>query len=932
MSAKIFFLPTLAPSFWPDAKTPAVQALIFWTEKAIEKELELLFPNQLKLETDSKYTHYFVRSFNNGVANPLGQSLSMLFDIPEEDIAVDQILLLENNKMDDAVYERMQRLWREPAIETLKIKPVSQWRNERSQKPRLQLRKDPSLEPMLPGDGDLEWTSDEETVLLDKAKSMGRPWTRSELELIAQTWSEHCKHKLFAAKIAARDTLNPLTNSLFKTHLRAPAMELAKKDSQRFLSLFDDNAGVISIEKPDGQSTEWGVAMKMETHNSPSAISPYGGSSTGVVGVHRDILGTGLGAMPVANWDVLCFEEPGHRKLRPKGALDPEVLRLGVVKGIEDGGNQSGIPTVQGSVVFHPNYAVKPLVYAGCLGILPKKFVQKDPAAGDRLYCMGGAVGLDGLRGAVMSSRDIRKEDFIGSMVQVANAFVQRRMTDFLLEARDKNLISCVTDNGAGGLASSVGEMARSTNGALIDLTHLRLKYQGLHGWERLLSESQERMTVATHDPDQFEALAARWGIPFDVFGELNDSGRLEVIFEEKKIVDIELDFLHEACPQLQLETEWTLEEERNHWDVEWPDQNASVEIWKSYPKMLASPHLCSREGVVRRFDHEVQGRTLRQPFAGRTQHSPQDGSLLEIYEAEAFITLSHGLAPWRKDIHENVLYSFDEALRSTLLAGGRLSSAALLDNFCWPDPLKHPRHLWRLVRSCEMLSTLCRDWEMAFISGKDSMKNNSKDFDIPPTLVISMVSSACAPENIPAGFFLRANDLVYSLPMIGASMLDSAWERITDQRASSRRDNLFKGLSAQEIARETENYSGLLKERYLKVQKAVSEGLWRSAKDISEGGLLHAIFEMSLGRELGVLFENPQPDPYQLLSEGLGGFVFAIDPHVKTEVEKLFPEAQRVGVVHKIPELVWRPGDESFDVLKLKDIYLKASQEGFWG
>jgi phosphoribosylformylglycinamidine synthase len=290
----------------------------------------------------------------------------------------------------------------------------------------------------------------------------------------------------------------------------------------------------------------------METHNSPSAISPYGGASTGVVGVHRDILGTGLGAMPIANWDVLCFEEPGHRKLRPKGALDPEVVRLGVVKGVEDGGNQSGIPTVQGSVVFHPSYAVKPLVFAGCLGILPKDFVEKKAQVGDTLYCVGGAVGLDGLRGAVMSSRDIRKEDFVGSMVQVANAFVQRRMTDFLLEARDKNLLSCVTDNGAGGLASSVGEMARFTNGASIDLSHLRLKYQGLHGWERLVSESQERMTVATSQTQEFEELAKKWAIPLDKIGTLNESARFEVQFQSHKIVDIDLSFLHEACPQLQ--------------------------------------------------------------------------------------------------------------------------------------------------------------------------------------------------------------------------------------------------------------------------------------------------------------------------------------------------------------------------------------------
>ena len=317
----------------------------------------------------------------------------------------------------------------------------------------------------------------------------------------------------------------------------------------------------------------------METHNSPSAISPYGGASTGLVGVHRDILGTGLGAKPIANWNVLCFENEDNQLPRPLQALSPEIIRKGVLRGIQDGGNQSGIPTVQGSVVFHPAYSAKPLVFAGALGILPTERVNKAPKAGDKIFVIGGATGADGLRGAVMSSRDIRAEDFSGSIVQVANAYVQRCLTDFLLEARDMNLLTAVTDNGAGGLASSVGEMAQLTGGASIDLSNLRLKNKKLLAWERLLSESQERMTLATDQPEALARLLHEWNIDFDQIGELNSSQYLNVIFDGRPLVKIRLDFLHKGCPQLKLTSDWDYSREKKSF--------TSVHFQKSRPGLL---------------------------------------------------------------------------------------------------------------------------------------------------------------------------------------------------------------------------------------------------------------------------------------------------------------------------------------------------------
>lgn len=933
MSAQFYFLPGHLPAFWPDLETKAYQAIVIWDSPDQSTFFNQVFANDLVSENVIREGQSLVvRSFNAGAANPLAQSLAMLLKLPEDCIRVDQLLVLGDKKVDDVIYQKLTYLWREPAIEEVRLQKAANWFEGYANKLKAPEREDPSWEDCRPGEFGLEFLDAEKKVLQDKVKEMGHEWTRAELELIAQTWSEHCKHKIFNAKIEFSVEETPTIDSLFKTFIRNPALAIRDKKPERYLSLFHDNAGVFALDDVKGGSTDWALCVKMETHNSPSAISPYGGASTGIVGVHRDILGTGLGAMPVFNWDVLCFEDPSSRHQRPPKALHPDVIRLGVIKGIEDGGNQSGIPTVQGSVVFDAAYAVKPLVYAGSAGLMPKKYVDKKPSPGLVLFSVGGAVGADGLRGAVMSSRDIRSEDFVGSMVQVANAFVQRRVTDFLMQARDRDLIQSMTDNGAGGFASSIGEMATSTGGASIDLSNIRCKFAGLHGWERLLSESQERMSVATNRVDEFLALAKEWEVPLDRLGELNDSGRFKVTYGEQVLVDLDLDFLHDGCPQIELSTSWTYEKELKTQTDDSYEESRIPQLMEDFPEMLSSVVLCSREGVARRFDHEVQGRTFRQPFAGRTQHSAQDGSLISIYEANATAVLTHGLAPWRQDILENMLHSWDEAIRQAVIAGVRLETAAVLDNFCWPDPIGHDRRLWQLAHSCEILGKLSELYSLPFISGKDSMKNNSKDFAIPPTVVISLSGCGVAPELVSAGFFLRPNDVVFELSPLAASMRDSAWERTFKVNSKSMRRPVFKNYSAKGVEDELLELTVQLRERYRRMEEAVSKGLIRSSKDISEGGAITSIFEMCLGRELGVLFESTKPDPYHLLSEGLGGFILGVDPHLVEEIERLFPEIKRLGVVHKLPQLVWRPGDEFFEVEDLKAKYLQRGEAGFWG
>jgi|GEM_PF-1082036 len=917
------------------------------SEKGLE-ELASLFPKARRLADFAPKGWIIARQHHEALVHPMEQSLASFLKSPTSCLRLESWIVCPEESAAQKLKSPLEMLWREPAIETIWVGEVDTWKSERLVPRALTRPRDPSFDAVEnPEDIGLEFSLEEMAAIRAEEKNLGRRLNRAEWELVAQTWSEHCKHKIFAADIRSRDASAPLTQGLFKTHLRAPALKLQKERPSTYLSLFHDNSGVLGLRTVHNTDSPWAFCIKMETHNSPSAISPYGGASTGLVGVHRDILGTGLGAKPFASWDVLCFEDPDSdpKRARPSKALPPDVIRKGVLKGIEDGGNQSGIPTVQGSVVFEPSYAAKPLVFAGTLGVLKREHVNKKAQVGDVLFCVGGAVGPDGLRGAVMSSRDLRADDFSGSAVQVAQPFVQRCLTEFLIEARDLNLISTVTDNGAGGLASSVGEMAQSTGGALIDLSRLRTKFEGLHGWERLLSESQERMTIGTRDPESLKRLADDWGVEWDELGSLTSSGRFEVTLDEQKLVSLSLEFLHDSCPRMQLETSWTWREEYELLNACPPE---SVKDWMAsekvsaetlFTRMLRSTYLSSREGVVRRFDHEVQGRTRKLPFGGLSEESPQDGSLLEITEdasRETFVALGHGLAPWRKDIHDNVVHSLSESVSQALLGGLKLEEAGFLDNFSWPDPLPNPKRpqseriLWKLLRSCEILGAATESWKIPFVSGKDSMKNNSEGFDILETLVLSVASTSFSPLAVPHGFFTRPNDVVFYIPGLRSSLRDSVLERFTGKTFAKER-SLLRGDTALDLDHDLVNLLAQLKSRYDMIGEALRLGLVRSAKDISEGGLLTALFEMCLGRKIGVQLEAETCDIETFLAEGLGGFVLTCDVHRIEDLEKVVPGLKRLGVVMKPFMMRWGR-DKEWDLDILRHAYRDRSTQGFWG
>lgn len=866
-----------------------------------------------------------VRHQNLGVMHPKASSLAKVLAARIEDFEVDQVILAPSgNALSPQFLQELEWSWKEPSIESIKKTTADEYIAWRNSAVRLQPRYDDSWDASTAAALDLPFTDEEVRVLVAKEVAQGRRWTRAEWELFAQTWSEHCKHKIFNAtiNISGREVA-----SIFKTCIRAPSLEVAAERDD-CLSMFHDNAGVVLLRDYDGQPTDWAVCAKMETHNSPSAISPFGGAATGIVGVHRDILGTGLGAKPIANWNVLCFEPDGHAQARPENALPPRVIRAGVLRGIEVGGNHSGIPTVQGSVHFDPSFAVKPYVFAGALGLLKKNQVSKNAAVGNRLYCIGGATGVDGVRGAVMSSRSIEAGDFVGSAVQVANPFVQRSLTDFLIRARDLGLIDSITDNGAGGLASSVGEMALSTGGANIDLSNLRLKVQEIPAWIRLLSESQERMTVATSKPAEFEALANRLQVEWDALGELNDSGNFEVWVQGKKLVDVSLDFLHEACPVLALTGQWTRQQEIPailQAQKVVAQKAGALEHQRILEALFGSDELCSREGIVRRFDHEVQGRTLRVPYAGPRQASPSQGSLVEIPEAggAAAVVLAHAAYPEHSDVTRSTELAFFETVGKAIGSGAQWGTLAALDNYAWPDPTHDDRSLAQLLSSAETLAKLSRAFRIPFVSGKDSMKNNSATFRTKPAVLISMVASSVRPELVPSHFLQRPNDIIAVLPPFAATLIDSAYARhVGLGQLPSELD--YRYATLEETTLEA------IQTRYRALAAVIARGNVRSLRTVGRGGVLGSLVKMSFGTDLGQMLHLDLQDAGRAYGEGYAGFVMTIDPHQVGELQRAFADLQRIGVVCADRQICFTT-EASVDLCAVECAYQSKSEKGLW-
>ena len=686
----------------------------------------------------------------------------------------------------------------------------------------------------------------------ERAKvGLGADPTDVELECLAQTWSEHCKHKIFSGTVQYEDECGNRQEikSLFKTFIQQTTKDVRKKlgDRDFCLSVFKDNAGVIRF------NDAWSLVFKVETHNSPSALDPYGGALTGIVGVNRDPFGTGIGARLIFNTDVFCFADPFTTKPLPSRLLHPRRIYEGVVEGVEHGGNKSGIPTVNGSLVFDERFCGKPLVFCGTAGIMPaeingKPSHEKSIIPGDIIVMTGGRIGKDGIHGATFSSEELNENSPV-TAVQIGDPITQKRMFDFLIRARDKGLYRFITDNGAGGLSSSIGEMCGEVGGCRMDLAQAPLKYPGLNPWEILISEAQERMSLAIPPEKlhEFMVMAKRFGVEASVLGEFTDSGYFHILYHDRTVAWLPMAFMHEGLPPMQLTAKWTP-----------PKQvEVAVEIKDDYTgdlkSLLGSLNICSKEAVVRRYDHEVQGGSVVKPFTGAANDGPSDAAVVRpILDSFEGVVVAHGICPRYSDIdtYHMTANAIDEALRNYVAVGGSLDLVAGLDNFCWCDPVLSektpdgPYKMAQLVRSNQALYDVCLAYNLPLISGKDSMKNDFYDgsvkISIPPTLLFSVIGKIEDARKAVTMDVKRPGDIVYLLGKTGNELGGSEYFAM--------RGGIGNRVPVVDTAKAYQ--------RYQAYHQAVTAGTAASCHDLSDGGLAVAAAESAFAGGYGLALE----------------------------------------------------------------------------
>lgn len=728
--------------------------------------------------------------------------------------------------------------------------------------------------------------------------------TDAEFETIAQTWSEHCVHKTFKAKITIdKSALNEeqaahypdfCVNSVIKTYIKKATDEI---NAPWVLSAFTDNAGIIQFDDT------YEISFKAETHNHPSAIEPFGGANTGVGGVIRDIMG--VSARPFAVTDVLCFGLPDMAPEKiPDGTLHPKRIIAGVVEGVKDYGNKMGIPTVNGAVHYNEAYASNPLVYCGCAGIAPYGTHRTNPAKGDRIISLGGKTGRDGLRGATFSSMvmDANTGNTAGSSVQIGEPIIQKKVLEVLIAARDKGLYTAITDCGAGGYSSAIGEMA-AVLGCDVDLQTVPVKYAGLAPWEIWLSEAQERMVIACPEKNVYELKKLCDGNDVELtdLGSFTGDGVLTVRYGDKKIIELDCGFLHSGPPQRVLQAA--------------PSENAAGITYPQYKKpdfdkaldaVLHHHAVRSKEDIVRRYDHEVQGGTILRPYEGQFGNIPQDAAVVKPMETEGkkAVSLSNGLNP-RYGLcspYGAAACAIDEAVRNAVAAGADPSKIAILDNFCLGDP-NRPETMWALIemaRSCYENALL---FGTPFISGKDSFNNEyvtqeGVRVSIPPSLLISAIGIVPDIGKIPGTGFKEAGSDVYLAGKPEFGFGGSVFAELFGLPSELPED---KAAAVPPVKKESPTL-------YKKMHKAILQGSVAACHDLSEGGLSVTLHEMSLGG-IGVKLDKDLdailgvPRVAALFGETTGCFAVEVPQNKRSEFEKALEGSAvyRIGTTCKI-------------------------------
>jgi phosphoribosylformylglycinamidine synthase II len=675
---------------------------------------------------------------------------------------------------------------------------------------------------------------------------LGREPTDIELETLAQTWSEHCSHKTLAGRIAYRDENGERQfENMLKETIFAATTQLRKSwgDDDWCVSVFRDNAGIVRFVD------DYNICFKVETHNHPSALEPYGGANTGVGGVIRDTIGTGMGAKPICNTDVFCFAPPDTPSDQlPQGVLNPKQVMRGVVSGVRDYGNRMGIPTVNGAVYFDPRYLGNPLVYCGNVGLIPADKSFKKVQPDDLIVSVGGRTGRDGIHGATFSSAELthESESLSGGAVQIGNAVEEKKVLDVILAARDRGLYSAITDCGAGGFSSAVGEMGEEI-GAEVWLDRAPVKYAGLSYSEIWISEAQERMVLSVPKKhwDELHALCEAEGVEATVIGKFAPTGRLVLKYGENVVGDLAMNLLHNGRPPVIRSASYMPKAEKPLELVKHPNFTDDL------CRILGSYNVASKEWIIRQYDHEVQGGSVVKPLVGVECDGPSDAAIVRpVLNSRRGVVISCGMNPryGEFDTYDMAASAIDEAMRNCVAVGADPSRIALLDNFCWGDCEKSET-LGSLVRAALACHDLSLALEAPFISGKDSLNNEFSYIDetgakqtiaIPPSLLISAMGQIDDVARAVTMDLKRPDSLIY---LIGD----------TKDELGGSHFAMIHGMAGGKVPTVD---PVVTKQTFASLHSTIKSGLVRSCHDLSEGGLAVAIAEMCFAGGIGAEIE----------------------------------------------------------------------------
>ncbi|MEI8349762.1 MAG: phosphoribosylformylglycinamidine synthase subunit PurL [Candidatus Omnitrophota bacterium] len=727
-------------------------------------------------------------------------------------------------------------------------------------------------------DGCLSLSLEEMRIIKDYFKNLKRNPTDCELETIATLWSEHCAHKTFRGVIEYEEKdehLRSIKKTTIHNLLKSTIMKATNEiNSRQCISVFHDNSGVVKFNK------DFDICFKVETHNHPSSLEPYGGASTGIGGVIRDILGTGCSAKPFASVDIFCFA-PWHISYDdlPPGLLHPKRIIKGVIKGVRDYGNRMGIPTIAGAVLFEERFLGNPLVYCGTLGLIPKNKAFKKVDEGDLVILCGAKTGRDGIHGATFSSKELDEQTVaLMSAVQIGNAIEEKKVTEAILRARDKNLFAAITDCGAGGLSSAVTELAQE-HGVEVYLEKVPLKYAGLSYTEIWISESQERMVffAKKENLEKLEQIFQEEDVDLTVIGKVIDNKKLTLFYEQNKVCELDMDFIFEL-PKLKKQALW----------VSKGESVTDLEDRKNYNKelkvLLASANIACKDWVLREYDHEVQAGSVLKSIYGIENISVSDASVVRPdLQSEKCVAVGLGINPFYSDIdpYWMAALAIDEALRNVVCVGAGLEKTFILDNFCWGSP-QDKQQLGALVRAAFGAYDFSTYFGVPFISGKDSLYNEytveDKHIAIPGTLLVSAVSVLDDWRVTVSANFKKENNLIYAVGFTKPEMGASEYFR----------NFKIKGGMVPKVDKK------VAKKIFEKLSSAIQKKLVTACHDMSEGGLTVAVAEMCMSSGLGAsifLSDVPQAadmcNAEVLFSESPTRFVVEVEKGKKADFEK---------------------------------------------